>query len=429
MKVNIIGAGLAGCEAALFLANRKINVRLYEMRPSVQTEVHKTDMFAELVCSNSFRSKERLSAIGLLKHELEMLDSKIYKVALDNEISAGNSLNVDRNKFSLDITNLVKNNEYIEVVNEEFTTINENEITIIASGPLCSLKLQNELKRLVGDLELNFYDALAPIISYDSINMDICYFKSRYDKGEPNYINCPMDIDSYTNFYKYLTISESFAPKDFEKNVFEGCMPVEAMAKRGFKTLLYGPFKPVGLNREGEKHFAVVQLRPDDNFKTMYNIVGFQTSLLHKHQKQLINLIPGLENAKILRFGQIHKNFYLNSPNIIKPGQNFKNYENIFIAGQISGVEGYLESCASGLYCAISVYNYIKNNEILQLPYDTMIGAMGRYLTLKNSKFLPMNANFGLFGDYDMPKGLKKEFFVNRSINSIIEFKNKHKWI
>lgn len=429
--VNIIGGGLAGVEAALFLANLGVKVNLYEMRPKVQTEVHKTSDFAELVCSNSFRSTDIYTAIGLLKTEMEILGSKVIEAAKIAKIEAGTSLNVDREKFSKYLTKLVQNNENITIIREEIKKIDLKNITIIAAGPLCSDNLKKEIGDLFGEDELNFFDAVAPIISFDSINLDVCYFKDRYDKGEGNYLNCPMNKEQYDKFLNFLMNAEKKAPKEFEKNVFDGCMPIEAMASRGYKTLLFGPMKPVGLDLDNKpKNYAVVQLRPDDNKKTMYNIVGFQTSLTHQEQKHMMKYIPGLENAKILRFGQIHQNFYINSPSILDKNMQTKKYKNIFFAGQISGVEGYLESAANGLLTGICVYNYLnKINSNFSFPKETMIGALCDYLTLPNKKFLPMNANFGLFLDCNLRKKEKKIFYYNRSIELLNNLLKENKWI
>lgn len=428
--VKIIGAGLAGTEAALFLANRGIKVKLYEMRPLVKTQAHQTNGFAELVCSNSLKTKDEYKASGLLKKEMELLDSQIIKAAYESEIEAGQSLNVDRVKFSEILTNLVKENKNIEVIYDEVYEINKDEITIIATGPLTSNKLKKYLEELFSNTNLFFFDGIAPIVEKSSLDLDIIYYKSRYDKGSAKYLNIPLNKDQYLNLVEMLKTLPQHAPKDFEKHVYESCMPVEAMAKRGVDVLRYGPLKPIGLDKDkNNKAYAVIQLRPDDNKESIYNLVGFQTSLTYDSQKQILKSLPGMKNCIIYRYGSIHENFYLQSPKILDKGFQAKDYKNLFFAGQITGVEGYLESASSGLACAISVYNYIKNNNVLVLPSETIIGELADYITLANKDFKPMNSNFGLFLEVSLRKSEKGIFYNNRSIEKIKKFKEENKWI
>jgi len=424
--VKIIGAGLAGVEAAYYLANQQINVKLYEMRPKKMTPAHQTGDFAELVCSNSLRSNDIHNAVGLLKHEMTHFNSLIMQAAKHAEVPAGSSLAVDRKLFSSFIENHIKNHPFIEFVNEEITDINSDELTIVCAGPLASDDLTKSIEKLLNQEELHFFDAIAPIIDAKSINMDIAYLKSRYDKGDAAYINCPMTEDEYNAFYDAVIQSKKVQVKDFENNVFEGCMPVEVMAERGRETLLFGPLKPVGLEQEGKKRpYAVVQLRQDDTAKSMYNIVGFQTHMTWDEQKKVIRMIPGLENAEILRYGVMHRNTYLESPKILNAGYQVKAYPNIFFAGQISGVEGYVESAASGLNAAIQMTHYIKNNEIKPLPKETMLGAMAFYISTPNKSFVPMNANLGLFPplDFKHKKKSRKEHYVERSLQALSHYK------
>lgn len=425
MIVNIIGAGLAGSEAAYQLLKRGHKVRLYEMRPVKMTEAHKTENFAELVCTNSLRSDDITNAVGLLKHEMETLDSLIIKAAKHARVPAGGSLAVDWDDFSIYIQNKLLEFDNLEVIREEVKEIPKDGITIIATGPLTSSDLFKNIQQLIGLNQLHFFDAVAPIISKESINMDVCYLKNRYDKGEAAYINCPMNKEEYETFYKELLNAKKVAPKDFEKNVFEGCMPVEVMASRGFQTLTFGPMKPVGLERnEEDRPYAVVQLRRDDALNEMYNIVGFQTSLTWGEQKRVIGLIPGLENVDIIRYGVIHRNTYIESPKVLNDSFQVINNPNIFFAGQISGVEGYVESAASGLNVALQVNSLIKNDKLIPLPKDTILGSMARYIKTPNKNFVPMNANFGLLDslDFKHKKKERKELYVKRAVDALNEF-------
>ena len=416
--VKIVGAGLAGSEAAFYLANQGIKVKLYEMRPTKMTPAHTSGHFAELVCSNSLRSNDIHNAVGLLKEEMRAFDSLIMQAAHYAEVPAGSSLAVDRVLFSKYIEDKIKNHPLIEVCYEEVRTINPDELTIIAAGPLASDDLSKSIQELFHLDHLHFFDAIAPIIDAKSINMDIAYLKSRYDKGEAAYINCPMTEDEYNAFYDAVIQAKKVEIKGFEHNVFEGCMPFEEMAERGKDTLLYGPMKPVGLGQEGKKRpYAVVQLRQDDASKSMYNIVGFQTHLTWDEQKKVIRMIPGLENADILRYGVMHRNTYLESPKLLNASYQSNLYPNLFFAGQISGVEGYVESAASGLNTAIQVTSLFKQNNLKPLPKETMMGAMSNYISSPNESFVPMNANWGLIPPLEVShkKKSRKELYVERA--------------
>lgn len=416
--VKIIGAGLAGSEAAWYLANQGIEVKLYEMRPKKMTPAHQTGHFAELVCSNSLRSNDIHNAVGLLKKEMRMFRSLIMEAAEYAQVPAGSSLAVDRTLFSTYIEEKIKNHPLIEVVYEEVSKINTDEITIVAAGPLASEALSSQIQEMFHLEHLHFFDAIAPIIDAKSINMDIAYLKSRYDKGEAAYINCPMTEEEYNRFYDAIIQAKKVEVKGFEHNVFEGCMPFEEMAERGRDTLLYGPMKPVGLAQDGKKRpYAVVQLRQDDASKSMYNIVGFQTHLTWDEQKKVIRMIPGLEQAEILRYGVMHRNTYLESPKLLNQSYQSKTYQNLFFAGQISGVEGYVESAASGLNVAIQLTSFIKENRLKPLPRETMMGAMAHYISTENESFVPMNANWGLIPplEFNHKKKSRKELYVLRA--------------
>ena len=430
--VNIIGAGLAGCEAAYYLANLGIKVKLYEMRPVKMTPAHKTEKFGELVCSNSLRSDMIDVASGALKKEMEMFNSLVIDAARKTKVEAGSALAVSREDFSEYITNVIKNHENIEVIYGEVSEIDLNDYTIIASGPLTSTTLCEFIKKEFGMDDFYFFDAQAPIIKYESINMDIAYLKSRYDKGEASYINCPMTEAQFDLFYNELINARSAELHDFDCDlkVFEGCMPVEVMAKRGRQTLLFGPLKPKGLAREGyEKPYAVVQLRQDDAEKTLYNLVGFQTHLAFPEQKRVFSLIPGLENAEYVKYGRMHKNTYINSPSILNPTYQSKKYPKVFFAGQITGVEGYVESSASGIYAAINMYRLINNLELLVFPKETIMGSMAQYITTQTVDFQPMNANFGIVPELDYTGKVKKKdrkaLYGQRAVETMKEFIDK----
>ncbi|BEV37747.1 FADH(2)-oxidizing methylenetetrahydrofolate--tRNA-(uracil(54)-C(5))-methyltransferase TrmFO [Bacillus stercoris] len=423
--VNVIGAGLAGSEAAWQLAKRGIQVKLYEMRPVKQTPAHHTDKFAELVCSNSLRSNTLANAVGVLKEEMRALDSAIIAAADECSVPAGGALAVDRHEFAASVTNRVKNHPNVTVINEEVTKIPEGP-TIIATGPLTSESLSAQLKELTGEDYLYFYDAAAPIVEKDSLDMDKVYLKSRYDKGEAAYLNCPMTEEEFDRFHEALTSAETVPLKEFEKEIFfEGCMPIEVMAKRGKKTMLFGPMKPVGLEHPvtGKRPYAVVQLRQDDAAGTLYNIVGFQTHLKWGDQKEVLKLIPGLENVEIVRYGVMHRNTFINSPSLLKPTYQFQNRSDLFFAGQMTGVEGYVESAASGLVAGINAAKLVLGEELVIFPQETAIGSMAHYITTTNQKnFQPMNANFGLLKELPVKIKNKKERneqYANRAIETI----------
>jgi len=425
--VNVIGAGLAGSEAAWQLAKRGIQVRLYEMRPVKQTPAHHTDKFAELVCSNSLRGNALTNAVGVLKEEMRKLDSVIIESADLCAVPAGGALAVDRHEFAARVTDKVKNHPNVTVFNEEVTSIPEGP-TIIATGPLTSAGLSESLKSLTGEDYLYFYDAAAPILEKDSIDLDKVYLKSRYDKGEAAYLNCPMTEEEFNRFYEALISAETVPLKEFEKEIyFEGCMPIEVMASRGKKTMLFGPMKPVGLEdpRTGRRPFAVVQMRQDDAAGTLYNIVGFQTHLKWGAQKEVLQLIPGLENAEIVRYGVMHRNTFINSPKVLEPTYQFKNRQDLFFAGQMTGVEGYVESAASGLVAGINAARVLNGEEPLVFPAETAIGSMARYITSTNAKnFQPMNANFGLFPELPVRIKGKKERYEQHAARALETIQN-----
>ncbi|AOZ87291.1 methylenetetrahydrofolate--tRNA-(uracil(54)-C(5))-methyltransferase (FADH(2)-oxidizing) TrmFO [Bacillus xiamenensis] len=420
--VNVIGAGLAGSEAAWQIAKRGIKVNLYEMRPVKQTPAHHTDKFAELVCSNSLRANALTNAVGVLKEEMRHLDSAIIAAADESSVPAGGALAVDRHEFAANVTDRVKNHPNVTVFQEEVQSIPEGP-TIIATGPLTSEALSKELKLLTGEEYLYFYDAAAPILEKDSINMDKVYLKSRYDKGEAAYLNCPMTEEEFDRFYEALISAETVPLKEFEKEIFfEGCMPIEVMAKRGKKTMLFGPMKPVGLEdpKTGKRPYAVVQLRQDDAAGTLYNIVGFQTHLKWGDQKEVFRLIPGLEEAEIVRYGVMHRNTFINSPSLLRPTYQFKNRDDLFFAGQMTGVEGYVESAASGLVAGINAARFVKGEELVTLPEETAIGSMAHYITSTNKKsFQPMNANFGLLKDLGVRIKNKQERYAEYAKRAI----------
>jgi methylenetetrahydrofolate--tRNA-(uracil-5-)-methyltransferase len=428
--VNVIGAGLAGSEAAYQIAKRGVQVRLYEMRPVKQTPAHHTDKFAELVCSNSLRANTLTNAVGVIKEEMRRMDSVIIRAADECSVPAGGALAVDRHEFAAKVTEYVKNHPNVTVMNEEITEIPEGP-TVIATGPLTSPALSSQLKELTGEDYFYFYDAAAPIVEKESIDMEKVYLKSRYDKGEAAYLNCPMTEEEFNRFYDALIAAETVPLKEFEKEVFfEGCMPVEVMANRGRQTLLFGPMKPVGLEdpKTGKTPYAVVQLRQDDAAGTLYNIVGFQTHLKWGPQKEVLQLIPGLENAEIVRYGVMHRNTFINSPTLLRPTYQYKNRNDLFFAGQMTGVEGYVESAASGLLAGINAARLVKEEEPVVLPPVTAMGSMANYITTTNVKnFQPMNANFGLFAPLE--KKIKKkqernEAYANRALETIQNFVN-----
>lgn len=403
--INVYGAGLAGCEAAWQIAERGIKVKLFEMKPIKYTPAHHSEGFAELVCSNSLRSDRVTNAVGLLKEELSRMGSLIMEAAYATRVPAGSALAVDRGLFSDYITGKIKNHPNIEIINAEVDSVEEGEITVVATGPLTSDKMADYIQNELGCRGLHFFDAAAPIVDFSTVNMDVAFFASRYDKGDADYINCPMDKEQYDAFYEALVSAKEAELKDFDREmqkelkVFEGCMPVEVMAKRGYDTLRYGPLKPVGLvdKRTGKESYAVVQLRKENAEGTMYNLVGFQTHLTFPEQKRVFRLIPGLENAEFMRYGIMHRNTYLNSPELLEADYSMRENPNIFFAGQMTGVEGYIESTGSGFVAGLNAAMRVLGKEPIIFPRTTMIGAMAHYIRNGgNSDFVPMNANFGI---------------------------------
>lgn len=436
-QINVIGAGLAGCEAAWQAAQRGVHVRLYEMKPQKYTPAHHNEKFAELVCSNSLRSNAVSNAVGLLKEEMKTLGSLIIEAAYATEVPAGSALAVDREKFSAYITEKIKNHPNIEVVEGEVCEIPRDEITVVASGPLTSDALSEDIAKRIGCSKLHFFDAAAPIVDFSSINMDVAFFASRYGKGEASYINCPMTKEQYDIFYNELINAKEAELKEFDKEsqkdltVFEGCMPVEVMAKRGYETLLFGPLKPVGLPlpSTGKDAYAVVQLRQDNAEGTMFNMVGFQTHLTFGEQKRVFSLIPGLENAEFVRYGVMHRNTYLNSPGLLASDYSVKEESDLFFAGQMTGVEGYVESAASGLLAGINAAMAALEKDRVFFPRETVIGAMANYVANGGTgAFQPMNANFGIVAplEYRVKGGkkAKNEELAKRSLNLISELCN-----
>ncbi len=433
MEVIVIGAGLAGSEASLQLAKRNIKIKLYEMRPERTTGAHVTENCAEFVCSNSLGSADITNASGLLKAEMQELDGELIKIAYECRVPAGNALAIDRVGFSQKVTQLIENNENIELIREELKEIPTDKPVIIASGPLTSDELAEKIQEFTKSEHLHFFDAIAPIVEKDSINFDIAFWASRYDKGEASYINCPMDKEQYAKFYEILTTAERIELKEFEKNAkfFESCLPVEVLASRGVDTLRFGPMKPVGLvdKRTGVENWAVVQLRQDDAAKSLFNLVGFQTNLKWGAQKELIHSIPGLENANIVRYGVMHRNTFINSPQILNATLNTRSRENLFFAGQITGVEGYTESIATGLLAGINMARQLEGKELIKLPQETMLGALCNYISTSELKhFQPMNSNWGVLPSIELPKKerknkkLKNELLSKRSIETLKGF-------
>ena len=439
--INIIGGGLAGCEAAYQIAKRGIKVKLYEMKPKKYTPAHSNKNLAEIVCSNSFKSDLLTNACGLLKEELRRLDSLLIQVADETKIPAGQALAVDRELFSKKVTEKIKTIENIEIINKEVLSkydknldnmeenifledlINE-AITIIASGPLTSDSLSIGIRKLTGEDNLHFYDAAAPIIEKDSINFNIAFYGDRYEQekskneteiewkkritsNKSDYINLPMNKEEYENFVNELINAEVVNLHEFEKgDIFEGCMPIEIMAKRGMDTLRFGPLKPVGFDdpRTCKRPYAIVQLRQDNSKASLYNLVGFQTNLKYGEQKRVFSMIPGLENSDFIKYGVMHRNTFINSTKLLDSTFQLKKNQNVFLAGQITGVEGYVESIASGLVAGINTVNLLENKEKIIFPKETMIGALSSYISTNNDKFQPMNANFGILPELDGKK-------------------------
>lgn len=426
-RVTVIGAGLAGCEATWQLIKRNIPVRLVEMRPKKESPTFHTDRFAELVCSNSLRSNAMNNAVGILKEELRQMDSLIMKSADMHAVPAGSALAVDRETFSQYITDTIKNHPLVEVVNEEMTSLPAGPC-IIATGPLTSDTLAKAIHDFTAEDTFHFYDAAAPIIEKDSIDFSKAYYKSRYDKGEASYINCPMNADEFEVFYDALIHAECVNLHDFEKETyFEGCMPIEEMARRGKKTMLFGPLKPVGLEKDKDSHpVAVVQLRQDNVAASMYNIVGFQTHLTWPEQRRVFALIPGLENLKITRYGVMHRNSYLSSPVVLKETYQSKKRDDLFFAGQLTGVEGYVESCASGLIAGINMALYMQGKEPICFGNTCVMGSQAYYITHCDAKhFQPMNANFGIMHlNEKCKKHERKEKFASQALARIAQIKD-----
>lgn len=428
--INVVGAGLAGSEAALQIAKRGIKVKLYEMRPKKTTGAHKTEKFAEFVCSNSLGSFDTSNASGLLKKEMEILGGELIKIAYETQVPAGAALAIDREGFSERVTEIINAHPLIEVINEELTEIPEG-LTVMASGPLTSEALAESIKNFTKSEHLHFFDAIAPIIEKDSINFDKAFYASRYDKGEASYINCPMNKEEYEKFYQILTTAPRIELKEFEKDAkfFESCLPVEVLASRGVDTLRFGPMKPVGLvdKRTGIENYAVVQLRQDNSAKTLYNIVGFQTNLKWGSQKELINAIPGLENANIVRYGVMHRNTFINSPRVLSRTLNARERNDLFFAGQLTGTEGYTESIATGMYAGINAAKMFLSEDLLMLPDETILGALTKYISDEaHDKFQPINSNWGILPPIELPKKerknkkMKAELMAKRAIEALL---------
>ncbi|TYP77665.1 FADH(2)-oxidizing methylenetetrahydrofolate--tRNA-(uracil(54)-C(5))-methyltransferase TrmFO [Paenibacillus methanolicus] len=428
-RVTVIGAGLAGSEAAWQIASQGVPVTLYEMRPATKTPAHHTNNFAELVCSNSLRANGLQNAVGVLKEEMRRMQSLIMDCADRNAVPAGGALAVDRDGFSGDVTRLLKEHPLVEVRTEEVKHIPEDGIVVIATGPLTADALSKEIQALLGEEYFYFYDAAAPIVEKDSIDMSKVYLASRYDKGEAAYLNCPMTEEEFNVFYDAIITAETAALKEFEKEqYFEGCMPIEVMMRRGKQTALFGPMKPVGLinPHTGKLPYAVVQLRQDNAAGTLYNLVGFQTHLKWGEQKRVFSLIPGLEQAEFVRFGVMHRNTFINSPKLMKPTYQFARRDNLFFAGQMTGVEGYVESAASGLIAGLNAGRLARGLDPIVLPEDTTLGSMAHYITTADFKhFQPMNANFGLFPPLEKRikgKKEKNEAIAGRALDRLAQF-------
>ena len=427
MTVSVIGAGLAGCEAAWRLAQEGINVKLYEMKPGKYSPAHKYSGFAELVCSNSLKAARLGSAAGLLKYEMEMLGSLTVPCAKENSVEAGGALAVDREKFSDAVTAKIKSHPLIEVVGEEVTEIPDGTV-IIATGPLTSGAMAERIKELCGE-GLSFYDAAAPIVTYESLDKEKVFYASRYGRGEADYVNCPMNKEEYLAFYEALISAEKVQLKDFETHpfsVYEGCMPIEELARRGVDTMRFGPMKPVGIDdpRTGRRPYAVVQLRRENSEGTLFNLVGFQTNLKFGEQKRVFSMITGLENAEFMRYGVMHRNTFINSPELLNSDFSMRQHPEIYFAGQITGVEGYMESAASGIIAGTAAARKLKGLEPVVLPRETMTGALSAYISdsFNSGKFQPMGANMGILPDIGMKikdKKLKYEAYAERAVEAL----------
>ena len=431
--INVIGAGLAGSEACYQLLKLGYNVNLYEMKPNKFSPAHKNSNFAELVCSNSLKSNDVTSACGLLKEELRKLDSLVIAVADEVKVPAGSALAVDREKFSEQITQKLKSFKNLNIINEEVVSLDLSVPTIVATGPLTSEGLVKSLQELFNQEYLYFFDAIAPIVSYDGIDFESAFVADRYDKGTGDYINCPLNKEEYEVFYNALISAETVQLKDFENSkVFEGCMPVEVLAKRGVDALRFGPLKPVGLTdpKTGRYPYACVQLRRETNNLDMFNMVGFQTNLTFKEQERVFKLIPALKNADFLRFGVMHRNTFINAPTVLNKYFQVKNQPNIFIAGQLSGVEGYVESIAGGMVCALNMHKYLTGKELIDFTNQTMIGALQNYIATAPAKhFQPMGSNMGLLqssGERIKDKKLKYKKLSDVALNKLDEIINQN---
>ena len=432
--IRVYGAGLAGCEAAWQIASRGIPVKLTEMKPHKMTPAHHSSGFAELVCSNSLRSDRVTNGVGLLKEEMRRLGSLILEAADATRVPAGSALAVDRDLFSNYITEKIRSCPNIEIEDSEADEIEEDAVTVIATGPLTSDAMADYISSELGCGSLHFFDAAAPIVDFSTVNMDVAYFASRYDKGDADYLNCPMTKEQYDAFYEALISAKEAELKDFDRQsqkdlkVFEGCMPVEIMAKRGYDTLRYGPLKPVGLKdpRVGEEAYAVVQLRKENAEGTMFNLVGFQTHLTFPEQKRVFCMIPGLENAEFLRYGVMHRNTYLNSPTLLTETYAMRTRPNVFFAGQMTGVEGYVESAGSGFVAGVNAANLFLGEAPMVYPEETMIGAMAAYVSRGGvGDFVPMNANFGILKDLGFRvKGGKIAKYEKLAERSLMEVEN-----
>ncbi len=443
--ITVIGGGLAGCEAAYQIAKRGIKVKLYEMKPIKYTEAHSNENLAEIVCSNSFKSNLHTNAAGLLKEELRYLDSLLIRIADETQVPAGQALAVDREIFAKRVTEEIEKQPLIQLIHQEITNIDElskDGIVIIATGPLTSKDLAEEILKITGQDKLYFYDAAAPIVTKESINFNIAFYGNRYEQEkqkeetseqwkerlksqEPSYINLPMNKEEYDRFYNELINAEVVTLHEFEKGeIFEGCMPLEVMAKRGQETLRYGPLKPLGFDdpRTEKRPYAIVQLRQDDKNGIIYNLVGFQTNLKFGEQKRVFSLIPGLESAEFVKYGVMHRNTYINSTKLLDNTYNLRKNNNIFFAGQITGVEGYVESISSGMLAGLNACAKYKSKEKIILPDTTIIGALSKYVSTENEKFQPMNANFGIIPALDekiKDKKLKYGKLADRAIQNL----------
>ena len=449
-SIAVIGAGLAGCEVAYQIAKRGIKVNLYEMKPKRFSPAHSNNNFAEIVCSNSFKSNLLTNACGLLKEELRQLDSLLIKIADETSVPAGQALAVDREKFASKVTEILKNNPYIEIIHKEvgkdvsIKELIDKGIVIIATGPLTSDPLAKEIQEITNIDEMHFYDAAAPIVTKESIDFNIAFYGNRYEEEkkkeetieewkkrlenqDASYINLPMNKHEYEIFYKELVNAEVVTLHNFEKReIFEGCMPIEIMANRGEDTLRFGPLKPVGFDdpRTGKRPYAVVQLRQDDSQAKLYNLVGFQTNLKFGEQKRVFSLIPGLENAEFVKYGVMHRNTYINSTRLLDGTYNMKDHPSIYFAGQITGVEGYVESISSGLVAALNAVKQLNGEEPIIFPNTTIIGALANYISTKNEYFQPMNANFGILPELNIKIKDKKEKYKEMSERSLCNLKN-----